>query len=76
VDDENRTLGMPMGEAWRVGLGAQWRVSEAISLGAAGELMWMGDLPVNQESVFRGRVSGSFDDSWFSFFTVNLSWTF
>ena len=76
VDDENRTLALPMGEAYRFGLGAQWRVSKAINLGAAYEFMWAGDMPVTQDSVYRGRVSGSYEDAWFSFFTVNLTWQF
>jgi long-chain fatty acid transport protein len=76
VSDENRTLALPMGEAYRFGLGAQWQVSQAISLGAAGEFMWAGDMPVTQESAYRGRVSGSFEDSWFSFFNLNLTWKF
>jgi hypothetical protein len=65
-----------MGEAYRFGLGAQWRVSKAINLGAAYEFMWAGDMPVTQDSVYRGRVSGSYEDAWFSFFTVNLTWQF
>ena len=27
-------------------------------------------------SAYRGRVAGSFDDSWFSFFDLNLTWKF
>ncbi len=76
VEDQDRTLGLPMGEAYRFGLGAQWQLSEAVALGAAYEFMWVGDMPVTQESVYRGRVSGSFEDSWFSFFTANLTWNF
>lgn len=76
VSDEDRTLSLPMGEAYRFGLGAQWQVSQAVSLGAAYEFMWAGDMPVNQDSAYRGRVAGSFDDSWFSFFDLNLTWKF
>ena len=76
VSDANRTLSLPMGKAYRFGLGAQWQVSKAISLGAAYEFMWAGDMPVTQDSAYRGRVSGSFNDSWFSFFDLNLTWKF
>jgi long-chain fatty acid transport protein len=76
VEDEDRTVGLPMDEAYRFGVGAQWQVSPAITLGAAYELMWLGDLPVSQTSLFRGQLSGSFDDSWFSLFTLNLTWNF
>ena len=76
VSDEDRTLSLPMGEAYRFGLGAQWQVSQAVSLGAAYEFMWAGDMKVNQDSAYRGRVAGSFEDSWFSFFDLNLTWKF
>jgi long-chain fatty acid transport protein len=76
VDDANRTVTLPMDETYRLGLGAQWQVSQAISLGAAYELAWIGDMPVNQESTFRGRLSGSYEDARFSFFTANLTWRF
>jgi hypothetical protein len=50
-------------------------VRKAASLGAAYEFLWSGDMPVVQESAYRGRVSGSFEDSWFSFLTLNLNWS-
>ena len=74
VSDANRTLSLPMGQAYRIGLGAQWQVSEKVNLGAAYEFMWAGDMPVTQNSAYRGNVSGGFNDTWFSFFTLNLSW--
>jgi long-chain fatty acid transport protein len=76
VSDENRTLSLPMGEAYRFGLGAQWQVSERVNLGAAYEFTWAGDMPVTQDSTYRGRVSGSYEDSWFSFFALHLTWRF
>jgi long-chain fatty acid transport protein len=76
VSDANRTLSLPMGEAYRFGLGAQWQVSKAVSLGAAYEFMWGGNMPVTQDSAYRGRVSGSFENSWFCFFDLNLTWKF
>jgi long-chain fatty acid transport protein len=78
VKDEDRTVTLPMGESWRFGLGAQYQLSEAVNLGAAYTLLWAGDMSVDQGSdlSLRGRVSGSYDDSWFSFITVNLTWQF
>jgi long-chain fatty acid transport protein len=76
VSDANRTLSLPMGKACRFGLGAQWQVSKAVSLGAAYEFMWAGNMPVTQDSAYRGHVSGSFENSWFSFFDLNLTWKF
>jgi long-chain fatty acid transport protein len=76
VSDANRTVALPMGETYRFGLGAQWQVSPAISLGAAYELAWLGNLPVSQDSLYRGRLSGAYEDARFSFFTANLTWRF
>jgi hypothetical protein len=36
----------------------------------------MGDLFVSQDSCYRGRISGSFDNDWGSFFDLNLNWNF
>lgn len=74
VSDSDRTLSVPMGQAYRIGLGAQWQISEKVNLGAAYEFLWAGDMPVTQNSAYRGNVSGGFNDAWFSFFTLNLSW--
>ena len=74
VSDANRTLSAPMGQAYRFGLGAQWQISEKVNLGAAYEFMWVGDMPVTQNSAYRGNVSGGFNDTWFSFFTLTLNW--
>jgi long-chain fatty acid transport protein len=76
VSDANRTLSLPMGQAYRAGLGAEWQVSKAMNLGAAYEFLWAGDMPVTQSSAYRGTVAGAFDNAWFSFFTVNLTYRF
>jgi len=78
VDDLNRTVTLPMGETWRFGLGAQYQLSEKVNLGASYTFMWAGDMPVTQGTLgsLRGRVSGSFDDSWFSIASLNLIWMF
>ncbi len=78
VKDADRTVTLPLGETWRFGLGAQYQLSSAVSIGAASTLMWWGDMSVDQgnEASLRGRVSGSYDDAWFAFTTLNLTWKF
>lgn len=78
VEDEDRTVMLPMGETWRFGLGAQYQVSQAINLGAAYTFMWAGDMSVDQgdDLSLRGRVSGSYDRAWFSIASVYLTWKF
>lgn len=78
VSSENRTLTAPMGRAWRFGVGATWQVSHAVSLNAAYEYLWSGTMTVDQglDTNLRGRVAGAYNDAWFSFATVNLTWKF
>jgi long-chain fatty acid transport protein len=78
VDNANRTVTLPMGQAWRFGVGALWQASRSVNLNAAYEFLWSGDMPVDQGATpsLRGRVSGGYDDAWFSFFTLNLTWKF
>jgi len=84
VDSEDRSVMLPMGQAWRFGLGAEWQASKKLSLGAAYMFVWSGDMSVNQgtdldpggQPSARGRVAGSYDDVWLSFFTLNLVYKF
>jgi long-chain fatty acid transport protein len=76
VSDQNRTLSLPMGQAYRFGVGAEWQVSQVVALDAAYEFMWAGDMPVTQDSAYRGNVSGSFNNAWFSFFTLGINCKF
>jgi long-chain fatty acid transport protein len=76
VDDANRTVTLPMGEAYRIGVGALWKYSQSLDFNAAYEFMWCGDMSVNQTSAYRGDMVGSYDNAWFSFVTVNMTWRF
>jgi long-chain fatty acid transport protein len=68
----------PIGQQWRFGVGTSYQLSRAVNINAAYEFAWFGDLAVTQGSYssLRGLVSGSFNDAWFSFATVNLTWRF
>jgi len=76
VSDANRTVTLPLGEAYRFGLGALWKYTKNLDFGAAYEFIWAGDMPVTQSSTYRGTVSGSYNNVFFSFFTLNLTWHF
>jgi long-chain fatty acid transport protein len=78
VSSENRTVTLPIGQAWRFGLGAQYQITKKIDLGFAETFIWGGDLSVNQgtPAALRGQVSGSFNDTFFSITTVNVSCKF
>lgn len=79
VDDQNRTVTLPMGQAYRFGLGAQYQLSQAVNIGLAETFMWAGDMPVVNQgdpNSVRGRVSGSYNDAWFSITSLSLIWKF
>jgi long-chain fatty acid transport protein len=78
VDSANRTVTAPMGQAWRFGVGAMYHASEKVDIGLAYEFLWAGNMAVDQGSDLsvRGRVAGSYNDAWFSFAALNLTWRF
>jgi len=77
VDDDKRSVVLPMGETWKFALGAQYAVTPSLTLGAAYELAWMGDMSVDQErGPLAGRVAGEYGSSSISFFALNLKWTY
>ena len=68
-----------MGQAYRFGLGAQYQLSQAVNIGLAETFMWAGDMPVVNQgdpNSVRGRVSGSYNDAWFSITSLSLIWKF
>jgi long-chain fatty acid transport protein len=76
VDDKNRSVMLPMGEAYRFGLGSEWQATKSLNFNLAYEFMWLGDMSVNQSGPVRGDVIGSYNNAWFSFVTVNVTWRF
>lgn len=78
VESANRTVTAPMGQAWRFGVGAVYHLNEKIDLGGAYEFLWGGNMSVDQgsDASLRGRLAGSYNDSWFSFVSLNLNWKF
>ncbi len=78
VDSANRTVTLPMSQAWRFGVGAGYQLRQAIHVNAAYEFLWAGNMAVTQgsDNSSRGRVSGSYNDAWFCFATLNLTWKF
>ena len=75
VEDTDRTVDVAVGAAFRIGAGAHWQVNVPIRLGFAYELVWSGDLPVDQyRGPLAGRVSGAFDNSAIHFLNVSMEW--
>jgi long-chain fatty acid transport protein len=74
-DDADRTPTLPLGAAWRFGVGGRRAMSERLDLGIAYELVWGGNLPMDLErGPLAGRVAGSYENVAMHFFTANLRW--
>jgi long-chain fatty acid transport protein len=78
VQSANRTVTVPIGQAWRFALGAQYQLSHAVNIGLAETFIWGGNLSVDQgtDASLRGRVAGSFNDTWYSITSLSLIWKF
>jgi len=77
VDDDKRSVTVPMGEAWRFALGAQYAFNPSLTLGAAYEFIWGGDMSVDQQrGPLAGRVAGDYSNTSFNFFALNLTWKY
>ena len=77
VDNDKRTVTVPMGEAWRFALGAQYALTSDITLGAAYEFIWGGDMSVDQyRGPQAGTVSGEYNSANFSVLALNMIWKY
>jgi long-chain fatty acid transport protein len=77
VDNDKRSVVLPMGETWKFAFGAQYAFNPNLTLGAAYELAWLGDMSVDQNrGSLAGRVAGDYSSSSISFFALNLTWKY
>jgi long-chain fatty acid transport protein len=66
-----------MGEAWRFATGAQYALTPDMTLGAAYEFIWGGDMSVDQyKGPLTGRVSGDYNSANFSVLALNIIWKY
>lgn len=73
LKSEYRTPSLPIGEAWRFGLGTQYAVSEQMKIGLDYEFIWSGDLDMNRESILGGRLSGTYDNEYYHIIAMNAA---
>jgi long-chain fatty acid transport protein len=77
VSDANRSLVMPLGTTWRLGAGATFALDQSTDLNLSWDLVWMGDMPVEQRKSLSGqRTSGQFSNAWIQTLTGNMTWRF
>jgi long-chain fatty acid transport protein len=77
VSAPSRSVSAPVGNAWRIGAGAQYALTESLLVGFAYELMWQGNLGLYQNiaaAPSRGLIAGQFPSINLNFFSINLTW--
>jgi len=64
VDDQDRTVDNPAGDAWRFAGGLNYAVDDSLKLHAAYTLVWLGDMDLSQSKSRSGEtLSGSYDST-------------
>ncbi|GHS80426.1 fatty acid transporter [Pseudomonas sp. PAGU 2196] len=77
VDDDDRTVDNPMGEAWRLATGVNYAVDEGLDLHLAYTLVWLGDMDINQTKSRSGTtLSGSYNNSALHIIGAGATWRF
>lgn len=77
LDEEDVTPSMPVGESSRFALGSRYDWSRDLTLGAAYELAWSGDLDMDVErGPLAGRVSGTYESMAIHVVSLNAEWRF
>ncbi|WP_156316177.1 OmpP1/FadL family transporter [Pseudomonas sp. P1.31] len=77
VDDKDRTVDNPMGEAWRLATGINYQVDEGLDIHAAYTLVWLGDMEVEQTKSRSGEsLSGTYRNSALHIIGGGATWRF
>jgi long-chain fatty acid transport protein len=77
LDEDAVVPSLPVGEQWRFGLGSRYAWSKDVTLGAAYELAWGGDLDMDVDrGPLAGRVSGTYESVAIHFVSLNAEWRF
>jgi long-chain fatty acid transport protein len=76
-DGDEVSPSLPVGETWRFALGSRYDWSKDLTLGAAYELAWGGDLDVDVDrGPLAGRLSGSYENLAIHIISLNAEWRF
>lgn len=77
VDDKDRTVDNPMGEAWRLATGVNYQVDEGLDVHAAYTLVWLGDMDVDQTKSRSGTtLSGTYKNAALHIIGGGATWRF
>jgi len=70
---KHRSAAIPMGEMSRFGGGVEYKKRSDLTVGAAMDIMWEGDLSLNGSSN-GGTLSGEYENVFLAFFAVYAKW--
>jgi long-chain fatty acid transport protein len=76
VDDENRTLGLPLDRMIGVGVGVERQFNKKRSLILNLNVVDTGDRPIDQSHPLGGRIVGEYDDHYFISLDIGFVWKF
>ncbi|WP_419096384.1 OmpP1/FadL family transporter [Pseudomonas atacamensis] len=77
VEDKNRTVDNPMGDAWRLATGINYQIDEGLDLHAAYTLVWLGDMDVDQtKSRSSETLSGTYKNAALHIIGGGATWRF
>jgi long-chain fatty acid transport protein len=76
VNDEYRTVDMPLDRQFRYSAGAIWDVSEHWTLGLAYTFLDLGKAQIDQTRPFAGTLSGDYSKNYVHVLSLNANWRF
>ncbi|MGO8969458.1 MAG: OmpP1/FadL family transporter [Myxococcaceae bacterium] len=74
TNDQNRSLSLPIGDAWRFGVGTKWTLNANWTFGLSYEFLWGGNPSVDVSRIPSRVVSGTYANTWFNFIAFNFIW--
>jgi len=75
--DTNRSIALPLTDMYRYGVGFEKAAEKNFKFGGGLELLWEGDIPVNDVNSAAGDINdGEYEDVYFIFATLYGSWKF
>jgi long-chain fatty acid transport protein len=77
VDDSDRTVDVPMGDAWRFATGINYALDKNVDVHLNYTLIWMGDMSTQQTKSSNGQsVSGEYRDAALHVIGSGVVWRF
>jgi len=77
VEDKDRTVDNPMGDAWRLATGINYQIEDGLDLHAVYTLVWLGDMDVDQnKSRSDTTLSGTYKNAALHIIGGGATWRF